>query len=101
MDEYLQCLYDYILEVRRDETLLKTPEYRTARGEMLRAWESMEAALTGEQREIVERLLSARETVYCREDEWLFLEGIALGRWMASDRLPVQRPSVAAGDLHV
>ena len=26
MDEYLQCLYNYILEVRRDETLLKLPE---------------------------------------------------------------------------
>ncbi len=101
MDEYLQCLYDYILEVRRDETLLKTPEYRTARRNMLRAWDAMEAALTGEQREAVDRLLTAKEKVCSREDEWLFLEGVALGRWMASDRLPVQRPGVAPGDLHI
>ncbi len=101
MDEYLQCLYDYILEVRRNETLLKTPEYRAARKSFLRAWDVMEAALTKEQQEIVDRLLTARENVCSREDEWLFLEGVSLGRWMASDRLPVQRPGVAPGDLHI
>jgi len=83
MDEYLQCLYNYILEVRRDDTLLKTPEYRAMRKDMVQAWDAMEAALTGEQQEIVDRLLTAKEKVYSREDEWLFLEGIALGRWLA------------------
>jgi len=103
MDEYLQCLYDYILEVRRDETLLKTPEFRAERKTMLRAWDAMEAALTGEQQKIVEEFLSAKEQTSIREDEWLFLEGVALGGWLArsSDRLPVQRPGVAPGDLHV
>lgn len=103
MDEYLRCLYDYILEVRRDDTLLKMPEYRAAHENLLQAWDAMEAALTGEQQEIVDRLLTAKENVYIREDEWLFLEGVSLGKWMALSlkQLPVQRPGVAPGDLHV
>jgi len=103
MDEYLQCLYDYILEVRRNDTLLKTPEYRKARKDMLQAWETLESALTGEQWKVVERFLSARENVYIQEDDWLFLEGVALGGWIAqsSNRLSVQRPGVAPGDLHL
>jgi len=101
MNEYLRCLYDYILEVRRNDTLLKMPEYRTLRMELAQAWDAMEAALTGEQQEIVDRLMSARERVYSREDEWLFLEGVALGQWLALDRLSVQSPGVAPGDLHV
>ena len=43
MDEYLKCLYDHILETRRDETLTKTAEYRTRRTTMLLALEVMEA----------------------------------------------------------
>ena len=60
MDEYLQCLYNYILEVRRDETLLKLPEYRMERISLLAAMRAMDAALSKEQQKAVNAFLSWR-----------------------------------------
>lgn len=83
MDEYLRCLYNYILEVRRDEILLKTPEYRTERRSLLAAMRAMDAALSEEQQKMVNSFLSCQSRLSVLEDEWLFREAVALGRWMA------------------
>lgn len=83
MDEYLYCLYNYILEVRRDETLLKTPEYRMERISMLAAMHVMDAALTEQQQKAVDAYLSSHSRLSVLEDEWLFLEAVALGKWLA------------------
>lgn len=83
MDEYLQCLYNYILEVRRDETLLKTPEYHTERKSLLAAMRAMDAVLSEEQQKMVNRYLSCQSRLSVLEDAWLFQEAVALGKWMA------------------
>lgn len=83
MDEYLQCLYNYILEVRRDETLLKTPEYRMRRTTMLVAMQTMDAVLPEDQKKIVNAFLSSQSRLSILEDEWLFREAVSLGKWLA------------------
>nr|WP_325217741.1 hypothetical protein [uncultured Oscillibacter sp.] len=83
MDEYLQCLYNYILEVRRDETLLKLPEYRMERISLLAAMRAMDAALSKEQQKAVNAFLSCQSRLSVLEDEWLFQEAMALGKWLA------------------
>ena len=83
MDEYLQCLYNYILEVRRDETLLKLPEYRMERISLLAAMRAMDAALSKEQQKAVNAFLSCQYRLSVLEDEWLFQEAMALGKWLA------------------
>ena len=83
MDEYLQCLYNYILEVRRDETLLKLPEYRMERISLLAAMRAMDAALSTEQQKAVNAFLSCQSRLSVLEDEWLFQEAMALGKWLA------------------
>ena len=84
MDEYLQCLYNYIMETRRDETLMRTYEYRKRRTAMLTAMHFMEATLTEEQRKTVDSYLSLQSKLTVMESDWLFQEGVALGRWMAN-----------------
>ena len=69
MDEYLKCLYDHILETRRDETLTKTAEYRTRRTTMLLALEVMEAGLTEEQQKKVDHYLSCQDRVSVLESD--------------------------------
>lgn len=83
MDEYLQCLYHYILEVRREETLLKTTEYRLRRAAMLAALRTMDAVLPEEHRKVVDDYLSSQFHLSVLESDWLFSEGVALGKWMA------------------
>ena len=83
MDEYLQCLYNDILEVRRDETLLKTPEYRTHRTAMLFAMRLIEDSLSEEQQKAFDRYLTCYSNLSILESDWLFHEGVALGKWLA------------------
>lgn len=88
MDEYLQCLYNYILEVRRDETLRKTPEYRMERISLLTMMRTMDADLSEEQQKIVNRYLSCQSRLSALEGEWLFQEAVSLGRWLAAGGPP-------------
>lgn len=88
MDEYLQCLYNYILEVRRDETLRKTPEYRMERISLLTMMRTMDADLSKEQQKIVNRYLSCQSRLSALEGEWLFQEAVSLGRWLAAGGPP-------------
>lgn len=83
MDEYLQCLYSYILEVRRDETLRKTPEYCTQRRSLLEAMHAMQDALPRDLREIVDAYLTCQSHLSVLESDWLFQEAVSLGKWMA------------------
>ena len=83
MDEYLGCLYNHILEVRRDETLLKTPEYRMRRTAMLTAMRAMDAVLSEEQQKAVNVFLSCQFHLSVLESDWLFQEAVSLGKWMA------------------
>lgn len=83
MDEYLQCLYDYILEVRRTETLQKTPEYRMRRTSMLAAMQAMDAVLPEEQKKVVDAFQTSQSRLSVLEEEWLFQEAVSLGKWLS------------------
>lgn len=83
MDEYLQYLYTHIPEVRRNKTLLRTAEYHIQRTSMLMALRTMDLALSEEQRKVVDVYLSSQSRLDVLESDWLFLEGVALGRWLA------------------
>lgn len=93
MDEYLQCLYEYILEVRRDETLLRTAEYRSGRVSLLSAMQAMEAALTEEQRKKVDHYLTCQSRLSVLESDWLFREAVALGEWLSRPHIRPQNSS--------
>ena len=93
MDEYLQCLYEYILEVRRDETLLRTAEYRSGRVSLLSAMQAMEAALTEEERKKVDHYLTCQSRLSVLESDWLFREAVALGEWLSRPHIRPQNSS--------
>lgn len=83
MDEYLETLYHYILEIRRSDHLVKSKEFQTCQQEILQAWEALESVVSSEQQQALDSLFSARAQLSFFEEQWLFLEGIALGKWLA------------------
>ena len=83
MHEYLKHLYNYILESRMSSSLQKRVEYQSSHIKVLDAWREMEKVLTDEQKKVVNDLLDAKAQVSTFEDEWLFQEGVALGKWLA------------------
>ncbi len=87
MDSYLKCLYDHVMEC-----LLRCPrpdmaEYGLRAAEQGRAWEDLKQALSPEQIQLVEAYQAAQSRVFALEDEWLFQEAVALGKWMALKNL--------------
>lgn len=83
MDEYLQCLYRYVLDHLLLDTRMDFIDYnRRVKSENL-AWDALAVALTPEQIELVENYHNACAKTRFLEDELLFQKAVALGKWMA------------------
>ena len=83
MDAYMQCLYDHITG-RLAERLREDPGYRRLVDAWADAGEALEAGLSPEQSRLLDRCQCAEADMLSRENETLFLEGVALGRWLTS-----------------
>lgn len=83
MDDYLDFLFDYVLETRLDEIARASAEYQRAAAEALRRSEALDAMLTKEQKTALDELLSADSRVLTMDERILFQEAVALGKWMA------------------
>lgn len=83
MDEYLDCLYRYVLDHLLLDVRLDLIDYnrRSMRENM--AWDALEKSLTPEQLDLVEEYQSACGDMRFLEDELLFQKAIALGKWLA------------------
>lgn len=83
MDEYFQCLLDYIVEGHKTDSLLKTLEYQSQMKSVLKSWEAVENVLSQSQITTVDTYFSEYSQLSSLEKDWLFLEGVVLGRWLA------------------
>lgn len=83
MDEYLKCLYCYIIDSHRADTLLHSLEYQVRSQSAFRAWERLEDELSQAQLTAVDEYMSEYAQLSGLEKDWIFQEGVALGRWMA------------------
>ena len=83
MDEYFQCLLDYIVEGHKTDSLLKTLEYQSQMKSVLKSWEAVENVLSQSQITTVDTYFSEYSQLSSLEKDWLSLEGVALGRWLA------------------
>lgn len=83
MDEYLHCLYLYVLDHLFLDARINIIDYnRWVKRENL-AWDALRDALTPEQIELVENYHNACADVRFLEDELLFQKAVGLGRWLA------------------
>lgn len=82
MDEYLRCLYDYIMEHLSASKHPDAEEYCRCIALQDKAWSALKAALTPEQLELVENYQTARARTCTLEDELLFQAAVSLGKWM-------------------
>ena len=83
MDNYLQCLYYYVLENLSPAMHPDFPEYRRCADTANNAWIALKETLSPAQLELVENYRSAWDRVSALEDELLFQKAVALGKWMA------------------
>lgn len=89
MDAYLKCLYDHVMERLLTCGRPDMMEYRLCSADQDRAWNDLRNVLTAEQLRLLEDYQSAKARVCALEDQWLFQEAVALGKWMALDHFPV------------
>lgn len=83
MDNYLNCLFDYVLETRLDEHARSSVEYRQAAADALRKSDILESMLTPEQKAALDALLAADGRILAMDEHIIFQEAVALGKWMA------------------
>lgn len=83
MDTYLKCLYDHIMEHLLDSERLDMPEYKRRTTTQDLAWYALAHTLTPEQLHLLSLYQTAQSHVFVLEDQWLFQEAVALGKWMA------------------
>lgn len=83
MDEYLDCLYQYVSDHLEADARLDLIDYSRCRSAQDMAWEALERALTPEQLRLVEDYRSTWCGLRFLEDRLLFQKAVALGRWMA------------------
>lgn len=82
MDEYMQCLYDHVMEHILLHPHPDMAEYSLRSADQNRAWNDLKNVLTAEQLRLLEDYQTAKARVCSLEDEWLFQEAVALGKWM-------------------
>lgn len=82
MDEYLKCLYDYVMEHVSASKYPDAEEYYHRMALQDKAWSAVKAALTAEQLKLVEDYQAARAGTWVLEDELLFQAAVSLGKWM-------------------
>lgn len=83
MDDYLDCLFDYVLETRLDQRARAAAEYQRLAADALRKSDALEAMLSPDQKAALDALLAADSRVLVMDERIIFQEAVALGRWMA------------------
>lgn len=83
MDDYLDCLFQYVLEMRLCERIRSSLEYQQASNESMRKMEILKSTLTHEQKTALNEFLSANGHLLNMDEYIIFQEAIALGKWMA------------------
>lgn len=83
MDEYLQCLYNYILDHLHCDARLDLFEFTRCTAQQDAAWNALKKALTPEQLHLVEDYRSAWNGFHAAEEKLLFQSAVSLGKWMA------------------
>ncbi|WP_300412008.1 hypothetical protein [uncultured Oscillibacter sp.] len=83
MDEYLDCLYQYVSDRLEADAQLDLIEYSRRSDEQNTAWAALKTALTPEQLHLVEDYRAAWCGLRFLEDRLLFQKAVSLGKWMA------------------
>lgn len=83
MDEYLDCLYQYVSNHLLLDARLDVIDYSRWNARQKLAWEALEKALTPDQLNLVEDYQSACGGMRFLEDQLLFQKAVSLGKWMA------------------
>lgn len=83
MDEYLQCLYNCVIEHISAAKHPNTEEYHRCMAVQDKTWSALKDALSPAQLGLVEDYRSAWSGISGLEDELLFQTAVSLGKWMA------------------
>lgn len=83
MDDYLDCLFEHVLEPRLDERARASAEYQRAADDALRKSDILESMLAPEQKAALDALLAADSRILTMDERIIFQEAVALGKWMA------------------
>lgn len=83
MDDYLDWLFSYLLETRLDRCLQESGIYLQAAEALQEKAEALEARLDGEQKALLDDFCSAESHLLLLEEQTVFREAVALGKWMA------------------
>ena len=86
MDEYLHCLYQYVLDHLFLDARMDLVDYNRWETRRKAAWKALSESLTEEQMYLVEDYQTACGGKQFLEDELLFQKAVALGKWMALER---------------
>lgn len=83
MDEYLDCLYQYVSSHLLLDVRLDMIDYSRWNARQDMAWAALKGALTPEQLNLVEDYRDAWCGLRFLEDRLLFQKAVSLGKWMA------------------
>lgn len=83
MDEYLQCLFQYVSENLLLDVRLDLVDYSRWNERQDMAWTALKESLTPEQLNLVEDYKDAWCGLRFLEDQLLFQKAVSLGKWMA------------------
>jgi len=83
MDEYLDCLFQYVSENLLLDARVDLIDYNRWNESENTTWTALNAALTPEQLRLVEDYNAACSGKRFLEDQLLFQKAISLGKWMA------------------
>lgn len=82
MDEYLQCLFQYVSDHLLLDVRLDLIDYSRWNERQDMAWAALKESLTPEQLHLVEDYHSAWCGLRFLEDQLLFQKAVDLGKWM-------------------
>ena len=82
MDEYLECLMDYVEETRVGKLLRTQERYRKSLQKASDAYEELSAKLPPEQLATLEEFRDAHNSMNAVHSEIVFQQGVAVGKWM-------------------
>lgn len=82
MDDYLDCLYQYVSENLLLDARLDLLDYNHCRSAQDMAWSALEKELTPDQLRLVEDYRSTWCDLQALEDQLLFQKAVSLGKWM-------------------
>ena len=85
MDEYMECLREYIMESRIGKRLRATDGYQTLLERSSDAYQTLSGRLDAAELELLEAFCAAREDLHCADSDAMFAEGVELGKWLARE----------------